>query len=277
MASGEGHGVGSAGLPLLLALGFIFCTCTMDMGILTLPLLGPHSSLASCTILQAQTRPAPLLFGDAPGVLLWPHSIAKKTRARGGRGWEGREHLCLIHLIRILQVRKLRPLAHSCTTSKSPEFLYAFSVPRGTAQWLPKARGTEAPPAGSFVRAIQAVFHRTQIQADHLRALAPKQWAYSVTFVSQDSEGWPRPLFICLSSAVYWAVRMLGETEPGPEEGGTEHGLWKESPRAPSWSEHSSGQHHPSALSVWHRFRRVGRPGQACRGRWLSSLEGHLA
>lgn len=121
-----------------------------------------------------------------------------------------------------------------CTTSKSPEFLYAFSVPRGTAQWPSKARSTEALPAGSFVRALPAVFHRTQIQADHLRALAPKQWAYSVTFVSQESEGWPRPPFICLSSAVYWAVWMLGETEPWPEEGGTEHWVWKESPRAPS-------------------------------------------
>lgn len=141
--------------------------------------------LLSVPFFKPKRDPPPLLCEDAPGVLFWPHSIAKSTRARGGRGWEGREHLCLIHLLPILQVRKLRPLAHSCTTSKSPEFLYAFSVPRGTAQWPPKARSTEALPAGSFVRALPAVFRRTPIQADHLRALAPKQWAYSVTFVSQ--------------------------------------------------------------------------------------------
>lgn len=53
----------------------------------------------------------------------------------------------------ILQVKKLRPLAHGYTTSKNPESLSAASVPRGTVQWLPEVRGTEMLPAGSFVRA----------------------------------------------------------------------------------------------------------------------------
>lgn len=145
----------------------------------------------------------PLLCGGGtPGTPLWPHSIAKSTHAKGGWGWEDREHPCLIQLIPILQVRKLY-ICKSCTSSKSPESMSASSVTRGTARWPPKATGTEALPAGSFVRALPALFHRIQVQADHLRALAPKQWAYSVTFVCQDSEAWRRPPFIYLSSAVY--------------------------------------------------------------------------
>lgn len=99
-----------------------------------------------------------------------PPSIAKSTHAIGGQRWAGRGHLCdLTHPI--LQVRKLRPLAPSCTTSKSPEPLSACSVPRETAQWSPEARGTEALPAGSSVRAVPALSHRTRVQQTSSDAL----------------------------------------------------------------------------------------------------------